>query len=134
VVRVEDLHDPRHREIYRALLEQGDQQALRLSAAAASLYAELKSQSTEEIVDAEGSFEDAVADVRIEELQLRQAYLNDQIRAAGDERREQELAMEKVALKQQLKQLKGRAAMGYRAIARYREPTARRPSPPPTSE
>ena len=134
VVRVDDLHDPRHREIYRALMEQEDQQSLRLSDAAASLYAELKSQSTAEIVDAERSFEDAVADVRIEELQVRQGYLNDLIRAAEDDHRKQELAMEKVELKHQLKRLKGRTAMGYRAVARYREPTARRPSPPPTPE
>jgi DNA primase len=120
LVPAEDLHDPRHREIYQALGEQGEEEPLRLSSAAAALHDELRARSVE-IVDATRSFESAVADIQLEGLSVRYKFLDDRIREAGDEPAKAALAMEKLELKREVNQLTQRAAMGFKASRRYRE-------------
>ena len=133
-LNAEDLREPRHQEIYRALLDQDPSEPLRLSNSAETLYNELKLESTAEIVDAQTSLEDAVADLRIDDLRLRQGYLNDQIRSEPEKQRKQQLAMEKLALKSELTRLEGRIAKGGKGFERIRQPSGNRPTSPPTPE
>jgi DNA primase len=119
LVAPEDLRDARHREIYQALLEQADAGELRLSTAAAALAAELRGRSTE-IVDADGSFESAVADIQLEGLSVREKYLDDQLRRAPPEL-QTALVMEKMELKREVSRLNQRDVLGYKASRRYRE-------------
>jgi DNA primase len=119
LVAPEDLRDARHREIYQALLEQAEAGELRLSTAAAALAAELRGRSPE-IVDANGSFESAVADIQLEGLSVRQKYVDDQLRRAPPER-QTALVMEKMELKREVSRLNQRDVLGYKASRRYRE-------------
>jgi DNA primase len=120
LVAAEDLHDPRHREIYRALAEQQDAEPLRLSLAASALHQELRSRSVE-IMDADRSFESAVADIQLEGLSVRHKYLDDQMRDAADDRQRAAIAMEKFELKREVGRLTQRAALGFKASRRYRD-------------
>ncbi|MEX1182210.1 MAG: DNA primase [Gemmatimonadota bacterium] len=132
LVPVDDLHDPRHREIYRALGDQKDGEPLRLSSAAEALYRELRTRSVE-IVDADRSFESAVADIQLEGLSVRHKYLDDQMRSARDEKVKAAIAMEKFELKREQTLLMQRAPMGFKASRRYRELLSnRRPASTPT--
>jgi DNA primase len=115
-----DLHDPRHREIYYALAAQQGGAELRLSSAAETLYDQLRARSAE-IVDADRSFESAVAEIQLEGLSVRHKFLDDQLRSVGDEDAKVKLAMEKVALRQEAGRLMERGALGFKASRRYRE-------------
>lgn len=114
-----DLHEPRHREIYQALLERTGEEAPALSKPAAALYEELRTRSVQ-IVDADRSFEDAVADIQLEGLSVRLKFVDDQMRQA-DEERQRRLAMEKLEIKREFTRLNERSALGFKASRRYRE-------------
>jgi DNA primase len=204
LVAPQDLHDPRHREIYQALLERAGEEAPPaaatapgsaaatapgsavalppgsavalppgsaaatppgsaaapppgsaaappllsaaasppgsaaapplLSAAAAPLYDELRARSAE-IVDAERSFEAAVADIQLEGLSVRQKYVADQLRHA-DSARQRALMMEKMEIRREVDRLNERGVLGFRASRRYRELLSNRRTgiAPPTPE
>jgi DNA primase len=119
LVAAEDLHDPRHREIYQALLEHQGGDPPALSAPAAALYEELRSRSVE-IVDAARSLEDAVADIQLEGLSVRHKYVDDQLRHA-DADRQRALVMEKMEIKREVNLLNARGTLGFKASRRYRE-------------
>jgi DNA primase len=119
LVSPEDLHDPRHREIYQALLEHQGGDPPRLSVSAAALYEELRSRSVE-IVDAARSLEDAVADIQLEGLSVRHKYVDDQLRHA-DADRQRALVMEKMEIKREVNLLNERGTLGFKASRRYRE-------------
>jgi DNA primase len=119
LVAPDDLRDPRHREIYNALLEQADVAELDLSVAAAALAADLRARSPE-IVNADGSFESAVADIQLEGLSVRHKYVDDQLRLATPER-QTALVMEKMEIKREVSRLNQRDVLGYKASRRYRE-------------
>jgi DNA primase len=119
LVAAEDLRDPRHREMYQALLEHGDAADLPLSTPAADLAGDLRSRSAE-IVDAARSFEAAVADIQLEGLSVREKYVDDQLRRAGPER-QTELVMEKLEIKREVSRLNERGVLGFKASRRYRE-------------
>jgi DNA primase len=119
LVAPEDLHDPRHREIYQALLEHEGGDPPALSVPAAALYEELRSRSVE-IVDAARSLEDAVADIQLEGLSVRHKYVDDQLRHA-DADRQRALVMEKMEIKREVNLLNARGTLGFKASRRYRE-------------
>jgi DNA primase len=119
LVAPEDLHDPRHREMYQALLEHKGEEPPALSVPAAALYEELRSRSVE-IVDAARSLEDAVADIQLEGLSVRHKYVDDQLRHA-DADRQRALVMEKMEIKREVNLLNARGALGFKASRRYRE-------------
>jgi DNA primase len=119
LVAPEDLHDPRHREIYQALLEHQGGDPPALSVPAAALYGELRSRSVE-IVDAARSLEDAVADIQLEGLSVRHKYVDDQLRHA-DADQQRALVMEKMEIKREVNLLNARGTLGFKASRRYRE-------------
>jgi DNA primase len=129
-----DLLDARHREIYDALLELDSTTELRLSAPATALYEELRARSIE-IVDADGSFESAVADIQLEGLSVREKYVDDQIHSADAGWRE-DLMRLKMELKSETSRLNQRDILGFKASRRYRELLGNRrlEASPPTRE
>jgi DNA primase len=118
LIAAEDLRDARHREIYGSLLAGTPPDALQVGAAAAQLVAELRSRSAE-IVNADGSFESAVADIQLEGLSVREKFVEDQMRGA-DADRQTTLVMEKMEIKREIRRLNERGALGFRASRRYR--------------
>jgi DNA primase len=120
LVAVDDLHDPRHREIYRALGGQIDDDVPRLSTAANALYEELRARNVE-IMDADRSFESAVADIQLEGLSVRHKFLDDQLNGAADDSQKAAIAMEKFELKREVGRLTQRATLGFKASRRYRD-------------
>src|SRR5690606_3003244 len=150
LVPEDDLHDPRHREIYAALAAPDaadaaaypagdaedsaadeDDTRPRLSSAAAALYDELRARSSVEIVDADRSFRAAVADIQLEGLSVRHKFLDDQMREARDEQAKAAIAMEKYELKREATRLIESAALGFKASRRYRELLSNRMVPGP---
>jgi DNA primase len=119
LVTAGDLRDPRHREIYGALLDGAAAEALPVGAAAAQLAAQLRAGAGE-ILNADRSFESAVADILLEGLSVREKYVDDQLRRANPEQ-QAVLVMEKMELKRQVSRLNERGALGFRASRRYRE-------------
>jgi DNA primase len=118
LVPPEDLHDPRHREIFHVLVGRSGDEPPTLSTPATALYEELRARSVE-IVDADRSFEDAVADIQLEGLSVRQKYVDDQLRFADDDR-QRVLVMEKLEIKREVSRLNQRP-LGFKASRRYRE-------------
>jgi DNA primase len=131
---IESFRDPRHQEIFRALLEQENADELRLSTAAASVYQELTTNTAAEITDADRMLYDSIASVRLEDLKLQQGHLQHEIEATADAGRQHELTMDLYELQRQLGRLTGPIAMGSKGFGRYRKSRVRRPSPPPTAE
>jgi DNA primase len=119
LVAPRDLHDPRHREIYEALLEHSGAEQPDLSFAAAALYQELSARRAE-IVDAVRSVDHAVADIQLPALSLREAHLDNELRHATGER-ELELMRERQAIKIQRIRLSEGEGLGFKASRRYRE-------------
>ncbi|HSJ10327.1 MAG TPA: DNA primase [Longimicrobiales bacterium] len=119
LVPVEDLKEPRHREIYHALLVREGDADLKLSNSAAALKDELLGRAAE-VVDAERSFESAVADLQLDVLTVRLKYLDDRIHGAREEDRGA-LTMEKYEIAQQKRSLEKSGRLGFKASRRYRE-------------
>jgi DNA primase len=132
LIAPDDLHDPRHREIYRALLELPADGPPALSVAAASLYEELRARSSREIVDADRSFEEAVADIQLRGLSVRETFLHDQLQRS-DLDRQMAVMQEKMEISQERRRLNDRG-LGFKASRRYREllDLRRAGGPPPT--
>jgi DNA primase len=119
LIAPDDLHDPRHREIYRAVLEQEGDDPPPLSAAAAALYHELKGRSSREIVAGDRIFEEAVADIQLRGLSIRETFLQDQLQH-GDLERQKAVLQEKMEINQERGRLNDRG-LGFKASRRYRE-------------
>jgi DNA primase len=129
LIAAQDLRDARHREIYGSLLDGAPPDALQVGAAAAQLAVELRSRSAE-IVDADRSFESAVADIQLEGLSVREKFVEDQMRGA-DSDRQTALVMEKMEIKREIRRLNERGTLGFKASRRYRGLLSGRNTPDP---
>jgi DNA primase len=118
------LRDARYREIYTVLLADPEVEAPTLSAAAQLVWAQLAVQKVE-ILNAAESLRDAIADIMLPALSLRENFLDHQMREASDLemkdllRQKEVLARERRVFERDL---------SWKASRRYREKMADRPA------
>jgi DNA primase len=124
------LHDPRHREIYAALLDSGD--ALRVSSSAAGLAEELRRGAAAELQDAASAIAAAIADIQLQELDLLDSRIEAEL-ADADAERSILLIREKERIQRERGRLSEQAQVGMRPSRRYRKLLRRpdRPTPQP---
>jgi DNA primase len=125
------LRDPRHREIFEALCAGPDVDVPVLSSSAGLLWQELV-DGLEEIVSADATYQGVVAGLRLEELDLRDSFLEAQLATCEES--------EKVAIVQQkheIRRLRGQLSETYRlgfkvtrAFRRMRDRQTLPPEPP----
>jgi DNA primase len=113
------LHEPRHREIYAALLERGTADLpLPISPSAAALADELRSRSAE-VVDANSVLHAAIADIRLQQLDLQDSRIEAELVDAGAGR-VAELLAEKEQIARERGRLSEQARVGMRSSRRMR--------------
>ena len=131
-VAPDHLRDPRHREIFEALCAAPDVEVPALSSAAGLLWQELV-DGLEEIVSADATYEGVVAGLRLEELDLRDSFLEAQLATCEES--------EKVAIVQQkheIRRLRGQLSetyrLGFKATRAFRRMRDRQTLPPEPPE
>src|SRR5688572_29182318 len=124
-----DLHEPRHREIYDALLDGGD--ARRVSPSAAGLVDELR-RGAAEIQDAGSAIAAAIADIQLQQLDLQDSRIEVELPRADAERAIL-LIREKERIQRERGRLSKQARVGMRSSRRMRQLLRRpdRPTPQP---
>jgi DNA primase len=121
-----NLHDPRHREIYAALLDGANAQ--RVSPSAAERAEELRRGAALEIQDADSAVAAAIADMQLQELDLHDSRIEAEL-ADADAERTILLIREKERIQRERGRLSEQAQVGMRSSRRYRK-LLRRPDRP----
>jgi hypothetical protein len=124
-IRAAALHDPRHREIYGSLLDNGD--AVHVSPSAAGLVEELR-RGAAEIQDAGIVLAAAIADIQLQELDLQDSRIEAEL-ADADAERAILLIREKERVHHERGRLSKQARVGMRSSRRMRR-LLRRPERP----
>jgi DNA primase len=116
-----DFHDPRYRAIFQALASGRRVEDLPdlVGPAALSAIEELKADPIE-IIDANLTFDAAVADICVPGLFLQVQYVNDRLEKAGEEQ-QTELMRRKIDLQVELQRLGVDARLGWKTSKRYRK-------------
>jgi DNA primase len=128
----EDLiSDPRHREIFHAVTRQPPEEEPRLSAPAREVWTALAAQVAE-IVDANRSYRQAVASLRLAELDLQDSVLEAQL-ATCDEAEKGTIVQAKHQLAKQRREISESIRLGMKPGRKFRR-LRERPPLPPTSE
>jgi DNA primase len=122
-----DLHEPRHREIYEALVDGGDPQ--RVSPSAAAVVEALRGAAAE-IQDARSVLSAAIADIELQKLDLQDSWIEAELPAADSERTIQ-LIREKERIQRERGRLSEQAQVGMRSSRRYRKLLRRTAVPTP---
>lgn len=128
-----DLHEPRHREIYDALLASGDAQ--RVSSSAAGLVDTLRRDAAE-VQDAASALQAAIADIRLQKLDLLDSRIEVELAAADaakDLEQANRLVREKATIHHERARIMEQAHVGHRVARRRRKQMHRpdRPTPQP---
>ena len=131
-VTPDHLRDPRHREIFEALRANPDADAPPLSSAAQPLWQDL-TRGLAEIVSADATYQGVVAGLRLEELDLRDSFLEAQLATCEES--------EKVAIvqqKHQINRLRGQLSetyrLGFKTTRSFRKMRDRQTLPPEPPE
>jgi DNA primase len=116
-----DFQDPRYRAIFEVLASGRRVEDLPdlVGPAAQAAIEEIKADPIE-IIDANLTFEAAVADIRVPGLFLQVQYVNDRLEKAGEEE-QTELMRRKIDLLSELQRLGVDARLGYKTSMRYRK-------------
>jgi DNA primase len=130
-VAAELVSDPRHREIFRALTSQPPEEELRLSAAAQEVAGTLASQIAE-IQDANRSWQQALAGLRLAELDLRDSVLEAQL-ATCDEAQKAPIVLQKHELAKKRREISESIRLGMKPGRKFRRMREDPPVPPTES-
>jgi DNA primase len=129
-VDVKLLGDPRHREIFRALLE-GDAALPALSVAAREVRDRLQAQLAE-VQDAQRTYDHAVAMLHLTELDLQDSFLEAQL-AACEETRKPAIVQQKMVIARRRREVSETLRLGMKPGRRFRR-MREDPVTPPTSD
>jgi DNA primase len=131
-VSPDHLRDPRHREIFEALRSDPDVAEPTLSTAARTVWAELVA-GLAEIVSAEATYQGVVAGLRLEELDLRDSFLEAQL-ATCEEGEKMAIVQQKHQIQRLRGQLSETYRLGFKPTRSYRKLRDRQSHPPEPPE
>jgi DNA primase len=122
------ISDPRHREIFHAVTSQPVEEALRLSAPAREVWSTLSSEVAE-ILDANLSYQHAVASLRLAELDLQDGLLEARL-ATCDEADKAPIVQQKHELALKRREISESIRLGMKPGRKFRRMREQPPVPP----
>jgi DNA primase len=122
------ISDPRHREIFHAVTTQPADEELRLSAPAREVWSTL-SEQVAEILDANLSYQHAVASLRLAELDLQDGLLEARL-ATCDEADKAPIVQQKHELAQKRREISESIRLGMKPGRKFRRMREQPPVPP----
>ncbi len=127
-----EFSDAANRELFTALLEDGESGELKLSAVASLRRDELQRDPVE-VTDADQSFDDAVAGIKAADLNRRIDELDVRMAGTRSDTERAAIFQARQATLQQLRQLGAAAELGFKVSRRYGRNTRGRAGPASTS-
>ncbi|MGH7446639.1 MAG: hypothetical protein ACRELT_03715, partial [Longimicrobiales bacterium] len=131
-VAPDNLRDPRHREIFEALRANPGVETPVVSTAAHLLWKQLVG-GLAEIVSADATYQGVVAGLRLEELDLRDSFLEAQL-ATCDESEKMAIVQQKHQLQRLRGQLSETYRLGFKPTRAFRKMRDRQTLPPEPPE
>jgi DNA primase len=131
-VTPDHLRDPRNREIFEALRAEPDAAAPALSTAAQTVWDELAG-GLAEIMNADATYHGVVAGLRLEELDLRDSFLEAQL-ATCDEGEKMAIVQQKHQINRLRGQLSETYRLGFKTTRSFRKMRDRQTLPPEPPE
>jgi DNA primase len=131
-VTPDHLRDPRHREIFEALHAEPEAETPALSTAAQLVWQDLVG-GLAEIVSADATYQGVVAGLRLEELDLRDSFLEAQL-ATCDESEKMAIVQQKHQIQRLRGQLSETYRLGFKPTRAFRKMRDRQTLPPEPPE